>query len=113
MVTAADDLYGRLKESAALCDGVALNAKVLDTLIQGSYVKVLAYNSAWALVKTESGVQGYVRVSCLEPVHSARMPEDAGTAETDADGGQVVWLKTPRTMQVSAVTIYTRFIFTP
>ncbi len=45
-----------------------------ETLASGGYVQLLAYNQAWAYVRTEDGGTGYVKLDSLSAVQSAPQP---------------------------------------
>ena len=78
IVSAKDDLYGLLTEDAGLFVNADDSVSPRLTLERGTYVRVLAYNSAWAYVRTEDGESGYVELNCLSAVRQATPRPDGG-----------------------------------
>ena len=73
IVTAPEGTVALLTEDAGLYVNADDSIAPRQTLGQGVYVQILAYNRAWACVRTEDGATGYVKLSGL----SAAAPQPA------------------------------------
>lgn len=83
IVDAQDNLYGLLTEAAGLYVNADDAIEPRQTLPEGTYVRVLAYSSAWAYVRTSDGESGYVKLGALSAVRQAAPESDGGAAESD------------------------------
>ena len=88
IVTAPEDMYGLLTGDAGLYVNADDSVAPRLTLARDDRVRILAYNDAWAYVRTDGGETGYMKLSGLSAV---RQPEPA--AEGGIDGGAVTVLK--------------------
>ena len=99
IIVAQDDLYGLLTKDAGLYVNADDSIDPMRTLEEGSYVQVLAYNSAWAYVRTADRETGYIKLNCLSAVQQA-------TPEPGDDGVTVVSGKQYRYVCVDALPLY-------
>ena len=81
------EIYAQLTQNASLYSENSESAQVRDVLIQGSTVRVTAYNDAWAAVLTDAGASGYVRRGALALIAGEENP---GAEEDVGDGGPPV-----------------------
>ena len=89
IVTAPEGMIALLTGEAGLYVNADDSLSPRQTLPQGSTVQVLAYNRAWAYVRTEDGLTGYVKLAGLSAVQEAEpmdAPEEDAPAPDD-DGG--------------------------
>ena len=97
IVAAQDNLFGLLTERAGLYVNADDTVSPLQTLEKGVRVRILAYNDAWAQVRTEDGATGYVKLSSLSPVQQV---DAAGAAPID--GGEITRVREKQSLYVSA-----------
>ncbi|MBQ6374939.1 MAG: SpoIID/LytB domain-containing protein [Clostridia bacterium] len=83
---AGDTLYGQLRQDCALYASDNVIADQTALLYQGSLVKILAYNEAWALVRTQTGEKGYLPLSSLRALDSSQKEVAAPSV---AEGGAI------------------------
>lgn len=89
IVTAPDDLAALVTEDAGLYVNADDTVAPRQTLEKGGYVQILAYNRAWAFVRTQDGLSGYVKLSGLSPVE-AQQQEEVAEADAEADNVTIV-----------------------
>ncbi len=101
-VSAQKDLYGLLTEDAGLYVNADDSIAPRQTLEKDGYVLILAYNSAWACVRTADGDTGYVKAACLSAVQ--QLPTEKPTK----DGGAITTVKGKvyRWVSVDALPLY-------
>ena len=88
ITAASEDMIGLLTEDAGLYVNADDTVAPRQSLNKGLYVQILAYNSAWAYVRTADGLNGYVKLSSLSAVRQTPAPQ----AEI-IDGGAITVLK--------------------
>ena len=71
IVTAPENMIALLTDDAGLYVNADDSLPPRQSLPEGGYVQVLAYNRAWAYVRTEDGLTGYVKLSGLSAVEQA------------------------------------------
>lgn len=96
-ITVADDLYGLLTEKTGLYVNADDSIDPAQALDKDSYVQILAYNSAWAYVRTRDDATGYVKLSSLSPV---RQPREE--AQASVDGGEITVVRGAQYLYVTA-----------
>ncbi|MBR1822148.1 MAG: hypothetical protein IJ769_11090, partial [Clostridia bacterium] len=87
IVTAPENLIALLTEEAGLYVNADDSMPARDALASGEYVQILAYNRAWAYVRTTDGLTGYMKLSGLsavEPEPENAKPEQANAGEDAA-----------------------------
>ena len=99
VVEAPADLYGQLRQDSPLYAADNELANEIDTLYQGSLVKVLAYNDAWARVRTQEGQTGYLPLACVQALDSAQLKADA---QAQVEGGEIRKVRGTRYLYVRA-----------
>ena len=82
IVTAPQGQMALLTEDAGLYVNADDTVSPRSALEAGDYVQLLAYNRAWAYIRTEDGLTGYVKLSAL----SAVTPEASAEPEAEAAG---------------------------
>ena len=100
IVTAQDNLFGELTERAGLYPDTDDSGSPLQTLDKGARVRILAYNDAWAQVRTEDGVTGFMKLGSLSP-----MQQVAPTGNAPIDGGEITRVREKLMLYVSADTL--------
>lgn len=75
--------YAQLTLDSSLMQLPFDTARILSGLSAGTQVKVTACCGGWALVNTEGGISGYLRVTNLKAIEVSDAPSDK-TEETDA-----------------------------
>lgn len=89
IVTAPDNMIALLTADAGLYVNADDSLPPRQSLPEDGYVQVLAYNRAWAYVRTEDGLTGYVKLSGLSAVEQAEPTEAPAEAETPAEDGAI------------------------
>ena len=89
VVTAPDDLYGQLRQDTQLFSQNDAFSEPIATLYQGTVVKLVAYDAAWAYVLLRDGRSGYIDVTAVAALDMAQMRGEAADAAVD-DGVTVV-----------------------
>lgn len=97
IVAAQDNLYGLLTERSGLYVNADDSVDPLATLEKDAQVRILAYNDAWAQVRTPDGATGFVKLASLSAVQQVNAPE--GEAP---DGGSITVVQDRRELYVSA-----------
>ena len=95
IVVAPEDFVALLTEDAGLYVNVDDSIAPRQTLSEGGYVQILAYNRAWAYVRTVDGLTGFVKLSALSAVETATEmaapeAEEAGEVEVDVSDVTIV-----------------------
>ncbi len=102
-VTAPDSLYGMVTEDTGLYVNADDSIDPRQALAPGDYVKILAYNSAWAYVRSEDDVNGYVKLNALSAVQRA---EPTPSPAPEGSGVTVVEGEVYRTIAVEALSLF-------
>ena len=97
-VVAPDDLYGLLTEDCGLYVNADASIAPRDALKKDERVRILAYNRAWAYVRTEDGRTGYLPLGSLSAVKPAQPEPEPEQPE----GGDVTVVKGTEYRYVSA-----------
>ena len=100
-VTAPDSLYGMVTEKTGLYVNADDSIEPRQSLDAGDYVKILAYNNAWAYVRAEGDVNGYVKLNTLSAVQRTEpTPAPEGSGVTVVEGRQY------RSIAVEALSLF-------
>ncbi len=107
-VAAPEDLSGLVTEDTGLYVNADDSIEPRQQLSAGDYVRITAYNNAWAHVVTEDGQPGYVKLGALSAVQRVE-PEQ--TAAPGIEGGEITWVEGEeyRTVTVEALSLFERY----
>lgn len=97
IVTAQDNLFGLLTERAGLYVNADDSVDPQQLLDRDAQVRILAYNDAWAQVRTSDGATGFVKLASLSAVQQVNAAGDEAP-----DGGDVVVVRDRPTRFVGA-----------
>ena len=100
-VAAPENLYGMVTVDTGLYVNADDSIAPRRSLAAGDYVKILAYNSAWAYVRAEDEANGYVKLNALSAVRRVEpTPAPAGNGVTVVEG------KVYQTIAVEALSLF-------
>lgn len=100
IVAAQDNLLGLLTERAGLYVNMDDSVDPQRLLEKDAQVRILAYNGAWAQVRTSDGATGFVKLASLSAVQQV-----SAIASEVPDGGEITVVRERRYLYVSADTL--------